>query len=234
MVRVEKEASEMAEEDFSRFTIFQRIQHFLLAISFFTLALTGFPLKYAHTSWAWSIVDLLGGPDKRGLYHRIAAVVFIGTGLIHVIYYMLIDRGKKDIMPKRKDLYDAVQHIKYNLRMTGEMPKMGRYTWEQKFDYWAGAAGSLIVIVTGLMMWFTFDMTLKVLPLQFVNYARLIHGWEAILAFSFVMVVHLYATILDPDVFPMARQWLIGTLSREQMEHEHPLELEELIKKEET
>lgn len=224
----------MAEEEFLRFTVFQRIQHVLWALSFFVLALTGFPLKYAHTSWARGIVDLLGGPDKRGLYHRIAAVVFVGTGLIHVIYYILIDRGKKDIMPKRKDFDDAIQHIKYNLRMTDEMPKMGRYTWEQKFDYWTGAVGSLIVVVTGFMMWFTFDMVLKVLPLQFVNYARLIHGWEAILAFSFVIVVHLYATILNPDVFPMAKQWITGTLSKEQMEHEHPLELEELTEGEEA
>lgn len=221
----------MAEEKFLRFTVFQRVQHILWALSFFTLVLTGFPLKYPNTFWAQGIVNLLGGPANRGLLHRIAAVVFIGTGLTHVVYYILIDRGRKDIIPRKKDLGDAIQHIKYNLRMTDEMPRMGRYTWDQKFDYWAGGAGSLIVIVTGVMMWFTFEATLKVLPLQFVNYARLFHGWEAILAFASVIVIHLYAMILNPDVFPMAKQWITGTLTREQMEHEHPLELEELAKK---
>jgi formate dehydrogenase gamma subunit len=225
----------MAEE-YTRFTVSQRIQHFVWFIAFTTLAVTGLALKYPEQGWAQAVVSLVGGMDNRGLLHRIAAVVFIGTGISHAVYYGLIDKGKKAIIPNRKDLDDLVQDLKYHLFLAKERPKFGRYTWFEKADYWAGALGSAIIIITGAIMWASFGTVssglypLGFIPLAVYNWARLIHGFEAILAVAVVIVFHFYTAIWKPGTFPLAMQIWTGKMTREQMEHEHPLELEELGK----
>ncbi|MEE9594284.1 MAG: cytochrome b/b6 domain-containing protein [Candidatus Hydrothermarchaeales archaeon] len=221
----------MAEE-YTRFTVSQRVQHLVWFLAFTVLAVTGLALMYPNMGWAQFVVNLVGGMDNRGLLHRIAAVTFIGLGVAHVVYYGVLDKGKKAIMPSRQDLSDLVQDMKYHLFMSGEKPKFGRYSWFEKADYWAGAAGSVIIIVTGAIMWFSFGSSslniLGFVPLGVYNWARLIHGYEAILAVAVVIVFHLYTAIWKPGTFPLAMQIWTGKMTKEQMEHEHSLELEEL------
>ncbi len=220
----------MAEE-YVRFTPSQRIQHLVWFITFTVLAVTGLALKFAHMGWAQWVINVVGGMDNRGLLHRIASVIFIGTGLAHVVYYGIIDKGKKGIMWNRQDFSDMIQDMKHHLFLSKERPKFGRYTWFEKADYWAGALGSVIIIVTGAIMWFSFGTTgslniLRSVPLSVYNWSRLIHGYEAILAVAVVIVFHLYTAIWKPGVFPLAKQIWTGKMTQEEMEHEHPLELE--------
>ncbi len=223
-------------EAYKRFTLSQRLQHLIWFLSFTILAVTGLALKYPSQGWAQFVVDLMGGMDNRGLLHRIAAVVFIGMGIAHAGYYGLIDKGKKAIIPDRKDLSDLIQDMKYHLFLAKERPKFGRYAWFEKADYWAGALGTIIIIVTGAIMWLSFGTfstglyPLKFLPLVVYDWASLIHGYEAILAVLVVVIFHLYTAIWKPGTFPLAMQIWTGKISRKHMEHEHPMELEELEK----
>jgi len=66
------------------------------------------------------------------------------------------------------------------------------------------------------------------LPEQAVAVALVAHGWEATLAFSAIIMWHLYNEHFNPDSFPMSKVWLTGTLTREEMEREHPVELERI------
>jgi len=219
-------------EDYERFTVSQRVQHLVWFISFTILAVTGLALMFPTQGWAQAVVNLVGGMDNRGLLHRISAVVFIGTGILHAVYYGVMDKGKKAIVPSKQDLSDLVQDMKYHLFMSSERPKSGRYTWVEKADYWAGAAGSLIIVVTGAVMWFSFGSEnynfLSFISLTVYNWARLIHGYEAILAVAVVILLHLYTAIWKPGTFPLAMQIWTGKMTKKEMEHEHPLELEEL------
>jgi len=58
--------------------------------------------------------------------------------------------------------------------------------------------------------------------------ARTIHYYEAWLATLAIIVWHFYFIMFNPDVYPMNLAWLKGTLTEEEMHHEHPLELERL------
>ncbi len=123
----------MADE-YARFTVSQRVQHLVWFVVFTVLAATGLALRYPDAGWAQSIVSLVGGMDNRGLLHRIAAVAFIGVGIAHSVYYGVMDKGKKTIVPNRQDISDLVQDIKFHLFLSREKPKFGRYSWFEKAD----------------------------------------------------------------------------------------------------
>ncbi|MFQ5975773.1 MAG: formate dehydrogenase subunit gamma [Candidatus Hydrothermarchaeales archaeon] len=224
----------MAEEEIQRFTTWQIIQHVLWAIAFTTLLITGLALKFPDNFLSQAVIGALG-MSLRATLHRLAAVLFIGIGIVHIVYYTVIDRGPKPIIPNRKDLSDIVQDVKYHLRMTKEEPKYGRYTWIEKFDYWAGAIGSFIIGITGIAMWISYaepagfgPTLLSGLSLQVYNWFRQIHGWEAILAGAVIVLLHMYMAVWRPGTFPIAKQIWTGKMPRHHYEDEHPLELEEI------
>jgi cytochrome b subunit of formate dehydrogenase len=220
------------KQEIERWKLSQVIQHLAWFWAFLVLAATGLSFKYAHTEIGQFYVDfIVGGYENRMRIHRITAFVWIGTALFHGIYFSLIDRGPKEIIPRKKDLEDFVQHWNYLLGQSVEKPRFGRYTWYEKFEYWAGAAGFFVMASTGLLMWLKYDLTLKYLPLAAINVFRRIHGWEATLAVLFISVFHFYINIWRPGVFPMAGHWISGMLSIDKMREDHPLELDEGLKK---
>jgi formate dehydrogenase gamma subunit len=226
----------MADDEIQRFTSWQVIQHALWALAFTTLLVTGLALKYPGNAISQAVIGILG-MGLRASLHRLAGILFVILGVVHIVYYIVIDRGSKPIMLGTKDISDIVQDLKYHLRMTDEGPKYGRYTWIEKFDYWAGAAGSFLIGITGLAMWTSyagnagFGVTLfSGLSLQVYNWFRLIHGYEAILAGSVIVLLHMYMAVWRPGNFPLAMQIWTGKMSRHHYEDEHPLELEELDK----
>ena len=225
----------MADDEIQRFTGWQVIQHALWGLAFTLLLITGLALKFPDNVLSGIVMGIIG-LSARATLHRLAAILFLGTGTIHILYYLAIDRGKKTIIPSGKDISEFVQDLKYHLRISKEGPKFGRYTWFEKFDYWAGAAGSTLIAITGIAMWTSFGgaagfgpTLLSGLSLQTYNWFRQIHGWEAILAGSVIVILHMYMAVLKPGTFPIAKQIWTGKMSKHHYEVEHP-EADELKK----
>ena len=218
------------EKTINRFSLAWRLQHFFWAIAFIVLAATGLSLKFPDSVFSGAIVWAAGGPAMRSVIHRIAAVVFIGTALAHIIPYVLLRRPPGKVILSKKDFLDALLHLSYLFDRTDNMPLMGRYTWYQKLEYWATVVGACIIISTGFLMW-GFVPLIKKIPISLLYYAQMIHGWEAILAVLVIFVQHIYQTVLNPLVFPMDFSWLTGRTKYAVMEHEHPLELMEIESK---
>jgi len=216
-------------------TVNERIQHLLLAISFLTLVFTGFMLKYPDSFWVVGFRKL-GGElvfEVRGLLHRVAAVVMILDAVYHLYYVIFTQRGRKfikDIMFRYKDFRDMIQMFKYNMGMTTVRPQFGRFNYIEKAEYWALIWGTVIMGVTGIALWFN-EKFIGWFSLTFIDIATIIHFYEAWLAFLAILVWHFYYVIFNPDVYPMNFTWLTGKITEEEMEHEHPLELEEIRKK---
>ena len=202
----------------------QRIQHFLLLTSFIALVISGFALAYPD-SWFGAIS---GGEQVRRLIHRAAAVVMLGLGLYHVVYMIGTRegrRGLRDFWFTFKDARDVVGVMKYHLGRSKEHPKMGRFTYAEKAEYWALIWGTIVMGVTGLMLWFEVQVTSWFgLPRWWVDVALLIHFYEAILASLAIVIWHLYAVIFDPDAYPMNFAWFDGKMSEHQFRHEHEAE----------
>jgi cytochrome b subunit of formate dehydrogenase len=210
----------------------ERIQHLLLMISFFTLVITGFMLKFPDAWWVLLIRRIAGEGlfELRGLLHRIAAVGMVGDSLFHLYYILFTKRGKqfiRDIMFRIQDIKDMVQVLRYNLGLSKIKPKFDRFSYIEKSEYWALVWGTIVMSITGFILWFE-NQFLGWFSKLFVDVCEIIHYYEAWLAFLAILVWHVYFVIFNPDTYPMNFAWLTGKITEEEMEHEHPLELEKL------
>jgi len=220
---------------YPRLTISQRIQHGLLAICFTTLILTGLPLHFAKVSWLQSLYNALGGLAVARPIHRVAAVGLIIVWSWHVVD-LLIKWGRAGfafkaltMLPNKKDLQDFVGSSKYYFGLTKEEPKYDRFQFRQKLDYLAEYWGVPIMVLSGFLLWFPIYWGNR-LPEEALSIAIVAHGWEATLAFLAIVLWHLYNEHFNPDTFPANRVWYRGTMTREEMEREHPLELDRILK----
>jgi cytochrome b subunit of formate dehydrogenase/ribosomal protein L31 len=206
----------------------QRVQHGLLALSFIALAITGFALKYPD-SW---IARMLGSSEPfRRLSHRVAAVVLLATGAYHIAYVIFTREGRqlvKDFYPTLKDARDVLRNLRYLFGLGGDKARIGRFGYAEKMEYWAVVWGTIIMGVTGLMIWFKIDVT-QYLPRWVVDVALNIHYYEAILACLAIVVWHFYHVIFDPDVYPLNPACWDGRVTEHWQEEEHPLEKAEIL-----
>jgi formate dehydrogenase gamma subunit len=206
-----------------RMDLSQRVQHFLLASSFIVLAITGFALKWPD-SW---IGKAMGSNEMfRRWSHRIAGVILLVVGVYHVYYILTNKEGRrlvKDLMPVPKDLKDVSDSARYLTGLSDKRPQIARFGYAEKMEYWAVVWGTIIMGVTGLMIWYALEIT-RFLPRWAVDVATTIHYYEAILACLAIIVWHFYHVIFDPDVYPLNRAFWNGKVSKHWQEEEHPLE----------
>jgi cytochrome b subunit of formate dehydrogenase len=216
-----------------RMNLNERVQHILLAVSFMLLVLTGFMLRFPDSWWVSHIRDLNANTFiYRGLIHRICAVILVTVSLYHIFYVSFTKRGRqliKDLFPKFSDLKDAIGIAKYNLGISNEKPKLDRFSYVEKAEYWALIWGTIIMTATGAIMWFDNTFIGLFTKLGF-DIARTIHFYEAWLAFLSIIVWHFYFVIFNPEIYPMNIAWFKGTISEEEMAEEHPAELERIKK----
>ena len=206
-----------------RMNFSQRAQHFTLAVSFMVLALTGFALKFPD-SW---VAKMLGSNELfRRWSHRIAGVVLLAAGVYHLWYILARKEGRqlvKELLPAPKDLGDLADNARYLAGRRREKARIGRFGYAEKMEYWAVIWGTVIMGVTGLMIWFKMDVT-RFLPRWAVDVALTIHYYEAILACLAIVVWHFYHVIFDPDVYPLNWACWNGKVSKHWQEEEHALE----------
>ncbi|MCW5551893.1 MAG: NapC/NirT family cytochrome c [Verrucomicrobiae bacterium] len=210
-----------------RMNLSQRWQHAVLAVSFIVLAVTGFALRFPDSWLAW----LMGSSEPiRRWTHRIAGVVLLVVGLYHIIYVIVSPAGRKlvkDFMPSMKDVSDVWQAVRYLFGLSSDKPRIGRFGYAEKMEYWAVVWGTIIMGVTGLMIWLKMDVTAW-LPRWAVDVALTIHYYEAILACLAILVWHFYHVMFDPDVYPLNLACWDGKVSKHWHEEEHPLDHEAL------
>ena len=214
-----------------RMTVSERWQHGALALSFLALVFTGFLLRYPD---AWWVLWLRGTFGRifawRGPVHRIAAVVMLAVSAIHIWYIAFTARGRalvRDLWPRLTDLTDAVGVLRHNLGLRPDKPRFGRFSYIEKVEYWALIWGTVVMAVTGLIMWFD-NSSMRILTKHGYDIARTVHFFEAWLATLSIVVWHLYFVAFNPDSYPMSLTWLTGKLSEQEMAEEHPLELERI------
>ena len=215
-----------------RMTLAERIQHGTLLVSFISLVLTGFALRNPDAWWVEPIRNLSPWMfELRGILHRIAAVVLVGAGLYHLYYLFFVPRGKellRDLLPRRQDLADALGVLRYNMGLSPDKPRFGRFSYIEKSEYWALVWGTGVMGITGVILWFDNTFLGLVTKLGW-DIARTVHYYEAWLATLAIIVWHFYFVIFNPDTYPINLAFWKGTLTEEEMEEEHPLELEKLL-----
>lgn len=223
-----------------RFTRLNRLLHILMIVSFLSLALTGLTLKFAYTKWAYILSHILGGFESTGFIHRFAAVIMLSVFIIHLIDLIRLKKkenktfrqlifGPDSMMFNKKDLQDFIGSLKWFLGK-GDRPSYGRWTYWEKFDYFAVFWGIFVIGSTGLTLWFPEFFT-RFFPGWVINVATIIHSDEALLATGFIFTVHFFNTHLRPEKFPMDIVIFSGRVGLEEFEIDRPDEYKKIVEK---
>ncbi|MES9880730.1 MAG: hypothetical protein ABW185_07605 [Sedimenticola sp.] len=223
---------------FRRFTVAWRIIHLLFAVSTMMLVLTGSSLLFSHTGWAPVIINLLGGPQIEAIIHRTAATIWLTVFATHVCVagynVFVVNRksfrwfGPTSLIPNWQDWDDLKAMFRWFLGKA-ERPSFDRWSYWQKFDYWAPFWGVAVIGFSGILLFFP-TKTAIVLPGFVFNIATIIHAEEALLATIFLFTVHFFNAHFRPDKFPMSTTIFTGAVPLEEFKHEHKLEYERLKK----
>jgi cytochrome b subunit of formate dehydrogenase len=218
--------SDTVTRTYERFPLARRVEHLIMLLSFTTLALTGLPQKFPAADLSIAFVYILGGIENlRKIHHFAAIVMMLGTAWhILVFGYMgYVRRTRLSMLPSLQDMKDGWQAFLYNIGRAKTPPQMGRYTFEEKMEYWAFAWGAIIMGATGFMMWNPIS-TVKFLPGEVIPAAKAAHGGEALLAVLAIIIWHMYGV----HIKRFNKSMWTGKMSEEEMLHEHPLELADI------
>jgi len=212
--------------------------HAALMASFLGLSLTGLPLLMSDRPWAARMAGLIGGYGVTGTLHRTFAVVMLATFATHVgriLHRVLVKKeagllwGPDSLVPQPRDLPEMLQHFRWFVG-SGPRPRFGRFTYWEKFDYWAVFWGMGIIGGSGLLLWFP-RFFARVLPGWAFNVAFVIHGEEALLAMVFIFTVHFFNGHLRPEKFPMDTVIFTGRVPLAEVREERPAEYERMLQR---
>jgi cytochrome b subunit of formate dehydrogenase/mono/diheme cytochrome c family protein len=212
------------EKTYERFDVTRRIEHLLLVISFFILGLTGLVQMFSQWEISKWTVSFLGGIEFIRIVHRVCAAFLMFETIYHLVvagYKVFVQRQDASMLPSMKDIRDFIQAFFHNIGVFENAPKMKRYNFVEKAEYWAMVWGFIVMGVTGFMLWNPI-VTAKFLPGEIIPAAKAAHGGEALLAVLAIILWHFYSVHIKSWNWSM----ITGTLSREEMEEEHILELE--------
>ncbi len=221
-----------------RFPTLYRNLHLMVIVSFIGLALTGMTLKFSYTPWAWVLARLLGGFEAAGFIHRVCALITFTYFGIHLwdmvrrkraggLSWKAFVTGPSGMLPGPVDLKEFWQSVLWFFGR-GKRPDYGRWTYWEKFDYFAVFWGVAIIGATGLILWFPTRFT-YVLPGWVLNVAIIIHSDEALLAVGFIFTVHFFNTHFRPEKFPMDTVIFTGTVPLEEFKRDRPREYQALV-----
>ncbi|MFT3892889.1 MAG: cytochrome b/b6 domain-containing protein [Anaerolineales bacterium] len=212
-----------AAKNYVRFDLLQRLQHITFLVSFTLLGFTGLPQKFPLSPISIGIFNLVGGIENARLIHHTSAIVMMIVSLVHaldVTYRVLVLRTPISMIPWINDLQHVIHDVQYYLGFKKHKAYYGRYSYAEKMEYLALIWGTIVMGLTGFMMWNPIS-TLRILPGEAVPAAKAAHGGEALLAVLAIIIWHFYHV----HIKHFNKSMFTGNLSREEMEHEHPGEL---------
>ncbi len=216
-----------------RFDIHQIIQHLGLMTSFILLVATGLPMKFSNAPVSRWWTGIWGGVEVTRSVHHFAAWVIVIVCLYHVayiLYNMLILKRPFPVkmIPSTQDFIKLLQEFKYFIGLSREKPKFGRFNWREKFDYWAIFWGMPGMAGSGFILMYPVFVT-TFLPGWVVPAALVAHSDEAMLALTWIFVVHIFFNHFAPGVFPLNTAIFTGKVTRERYQKEHTLEYEQMM-----
>jgi cytochrome b subunit of formate dehydrogenase len=218
-----KPTGDSKSKTYNRFDIVQRIQHITFLISFTVLGFTGLPQKFPLSPISVGFFNFLGGVENVRIIHHTSAIVMMIVSVFHVLevlYRVLVLRTPISMIPWINDLQHVYEDVLYYLGFRKHKAYYGRYSYAEKAEYLALIWGTVVMGLTGFMMWNPIS-TLRIFPGESIPAAKAAHGGEAVLAVLAIIIWHFYHV----HIKHLNKSMLTGSLSRKEMEHEHPGEL---------
>ena len=218
---------------YERFDAYSRFLHIMVIISFLSLAITGMTIKFSGVGVFQTLSRIMGGYEVTGFIHRFAALITFAYFILHLVYLLFNRMGKHKrslkymftgehtMVPRKTDFIEFGQTVKWFLGI-GPRPEYGRWTYWEKFDYFAVFWGVLIIGISGLLLWFPEFFTSLGIPGYVINVATIVHSDEALLATGFIFTIHFFNTHFRPDKFPMDLVIFTGRVQLDEFKEDRP------------
>lgn len=223
-----------------RFTPFHRTIYVITLISLLGLMLTGLPLHYSGEGWAPRLARSLGGFDSTSIWHRACGLLLLSACGLHLIWafarawmglrqaanWQQFVFGPDSPVPNFRDLRDLWGMLRWFFGR-GRKPQFERWTYWEKFDYWAMYLMMIWLGLSGFSLWFP-NLVCRIAPGWMLNLANVIHADTGLLVASLMLIIHLFNTHFRPEKFPLDLSMLTGLVSEEHLEVARPEFLERM------
>ncbi|MEW6658703.1 MAG: cytochrome b/b6 domain-containing protein [Thermodesulfobacteriota bacterium] len=213
-----------------RFNVFDRVFHVFIMVTFLIQAVTGMGRLLYHTAWGKAVVSLFGGYDGATAVHNTVGILMIIGFVIHLAYVLAKVEWKSwrrslfdadSLVPRRADAVHLGQKIRWFFGL-GPPPSFDRWTYWEKFDYWAVFWGLPLLAITGLPLMYPLAAS-RILPGWVLNVFVLLHRAEALLAMLYIFIIHFTIGHFRRGMFPMNECMFAGSVELEKEEKEKPL-----------
>jgi cytochrome b subunit of formate dehydrogenase len=211
-----------------RFGAQQRGQHILIITSVFVLALTGLPMKFFDWPSSQWFIGVLGGIDNVRAVHHYAAWLMIATCAYHLVSIIVARPFSLAMLPNFQDVKDFIQDMKHTFHLSKEPPQFDRFSYRNKAAYLMVYPGSLVMILTGLILLYPAGATSH-LPGWAVPLALVLHSDAAVLAVGWLGMVHMYFAHFSRHAIPFDMSVITGKVPLERYKEEFPLEYARII-----
>lgn len=215
------------EDNIRRFSAARIIEHWLAIVTFAILVSTGLSQKYFSLDVSYWLILHLGGIDAIRLIHRYTGIVFVLAVFSHIIIGtagVALRKWQPSMVINKNDFSNAVHDMRYYSGLENSPAQCDRYSYKQKFEYWGILTGGLLMVATGLVLWFPAKITFM-MPGELIPVAKALHSNEALVIVMLIAVWHIYNSIFSPEVFPLDTSIFTGYIHRERIAREHPMEL---------
>lgn len=218
-----------------RYSKIERVFHLWIVLTFLNQAATGFSRLFIATTWGHKLTGILGGYKIAFSLHKVGGILMITGFLAHIVYLLTkIDRknliksifGPDSIVPNLKDIQHLWQRTLCFFGF-GSLPKIDRWAYWEKFGYWGVFWGIPLLGTTGVMLMYPL-LVCRIMPGWLLNIAALLHRAEAILAMSFVFIIHFFFGNFSPSKFPMNEAMFSGSVTMHELVEEKPAWAERL------
>jgi len=194
----------MNKNRIERFTTKERVLHWVVALSFFTLVLSGLGL---FSQMFNGYFNLFGGGQNAIMVHKLAALIFFVTSL------MMFFHNRAEITTLTENDWNWIRKKGCYLTREDCQFNMGKFNPGQKLFALCIAVATVILGITGIFIWFpTF------FPRIVVQLSLMLHGLMFICALMF-SVVHVYlGSVGNPGTL---ESMLWGNVTRTWAKHHH-------------
>ena len=174
----------------NRYRGFTRLNHWLTAACMILLLLSG--LALFHPS-LYGLTNLFGGGQTTRWLHPIVGLVLFFSFLVLFLQMWKLN------LPKREDV-DWSRHLgDYLAGQEEKLPEVGKYNAGQKLVFWAMTVLTIVMILTGIMIWEQYiplwaDYAPYFATIPARRIAVALHAVAALL-FILIFILHVYAAI---------------------------------------
>ena len=200
-----------------RYSLWNRLNHWLVAISFVLLVLSGLPFFHP---FFWSLTGLFGGPTMTRILHP-----WIGLFMAVMFVILAISFFRESLM-RRHDIQWLKQIRDVLSNRAERLPPVGKNNAGQKLVYWIMLGSIALLLITGVLIWQ--PVVGQAVPITLRRLASMGHAYVAFLAII-TLIIHIYSGIWVKGSF---QAMVRGRVSKAWARHHHSLWYEEEMEKE--